>query len=379
MTLHHPLEKNSGAAGSLWHLAQQYRALGHSVEIFSFDDLPPRLPEIAQMLLFPHCVARWLRRRVRRENIDFIDAHTGDSWVWSQFFRRSRRARKVTLITRSSGLEHAAHLERLTDWRAGKMRLSRRYFLYHGGFYLREVAQSLRRSDGCIFLNRADQTYAIRNLNVAAARTLISGNGIPAAFAALPLENLDSAPPRIAVVGTYAERKGIAYSVPALQKLLEKHPALEVGFFGVGVPAARVLAAFSPAVRPRIRAIQTFAHDDLPALLSPYKFALLASLSEGFGKVLLESMARGLACVTADAPGPLEIARDGQNALVVPRRDSAAIVAAFEALLADDALTHRLRSGAQITAQKHTWAAIARARLDFYEQIQRARNAPIRP
>ena len=373
MTIHHPLEKSSGASGSMLQLAQEYRALGHQVETFSFDDLPARWPEILKMLLFPGAVALHLQRRMRRENFDVIDAHTGDSWVWSRLRRFSRRARRVLLITRSSGLEHAAHLERIEDNRSGKLRLSRHYFLYHGGFRLWEVAQSLRLSDGCIFLNAADRNYGCQALGVDFAKTLISGNGIPAAFAALPLATLDADPPRVAVVGTYSERKGIAYSVPALEELLEKHPALEVGFFGVMVAPERVLGDFSPAVRARIHVVETYSHDDLPALLQPYKFQLLASISEGFGKVLLEGMARGLACVSSDAPGPLEIARDGENALVVPRRDSAAIVAAMERLLGDDSLCQQLRRAAQETAQQHFWASIARARLEFYARIGSSR------
>lgn len=375
MTIHHPVDKNSGAAGSVWQLAQAYRHLGHEVEIFSFDDLPALWPEQAQMLVFPWRVAWHLQKRVRRARFDIIDAHTGDSWVWSHFVRpRSPSARRVTLITRSSGLEHSAHLERLEENRRGHLRLSRLYFLYHGGFRLDEVARSLRGSDGCILLNSQDRDYAVKTLGIEAAKTLISGNGIAANLAALPLENLQNEPPRIAITGSYSERKGVAYSVPALQELLELHPALEIGFFGTGVPAERVLGAFSPAVRARIRFVETFAHEDLPALLRPYKFALLASISEGFGKVLLEAMACGLACVTSDAPGPLEIARNGRNALVVPRRDSAAIVAAFETLLGDAELCDRLRRDAQQTARNQTWDAVARARLAFYARIRGSRS-----
>ncbi len=359
----------------MWQLAQQYRALGHQVETFSFDELSPRLPEQVKMLLFPGAVARHLQKRVRRGAIDVIDAHSGDSWMWSTFWRPlSGRARNVTLITRSTGLEHAAHRERLEENRLGKLPLSRLYFCYHGGFRLWEVARSLRASDGCILLNQDDGNYATAALGVARAKTLTAGNGIPAAFADLPLEDHRAAPPRLAVVGSYAARKGIAYSVPALQKLLENHPSLQVGFFGTGVASERVLSDFSPAVRARVSVVETFAHDDLPALLRPYHFQLLASLSEGFGKVLLEGMARGLVCVTSDAPGPLEIARDGENALIVPRRDSDAIVLAFERLLHDPAGCELLRRNAQATAQNYTWAAIARARLEFYQRIRDAKS-----
>ncbi len=376
LTLHHPLNLNSGASGSTLKLVENYRALGHNVEIYSYDNLP-RLPEQVQMLVFPFFVAAHLNRRALRRRLDVIDAHTGDSWVWATFFRR--RAAKTALITRSSGLEHSGHLERLEEQQRGQLKLSRLYFWYHGGFRLWEVARSLRLSDGCILLNSQDQGYAVETLGVSAQKTCVSGNGIPDSYLNLPLETevdaqTKSPTPRIAVIGTYSERKGIVYSVPALQRLLNTYPSLEIGFFGTGVPEARVLSDFSAPTRARIRVVSRYDHHELPQLLRGFEIQLLASISEGFGKVLLEGMSCGLACVTTDAPGPLEIARDGENALVVPRRDSEAIFSALERLIQDQALRQNLRRAGYESAQNHTWQAVAQNRLAFYEAVRQARS-----
>lgn len=59
--------------------------------------------------------------------------------------------------------------------------------------------------------------------------------------------------------------------------------------------------------------------------------------------------------------------------LVVPRRAIRAIVAAFERLLGDETLYQNLRENAQQTAQSYTWDAVARARLELYDQIRDSR------
>ena len=73
ITLHHPLNMDSGAPGSTMRLAEEYRRRGHEVEIYSFSDLPKKLPERVQMMLFPIFVARHLGLGWRRRGHEPVD------------------------------------------------------------------------------------------------------------------------------------------------------------------------------------------------------------------------------------------------------------------------------------------------------------------
>jgi glycosyltransferase involved in cell wall biosynthesis len=372
ITLHHPLNMDSGAPGSTMRLAEEYRRLGHEVEIYSFSDLPKRLPERVQMMLFPFFVARHLGRKTRRAQYDVLDTHTGDAWIWSAFRNSRLRPPRTLLVTRSTGLEHSEHLQRLQDAKDGNLPLSRQYFIYHGGWRLKEVQKSLQRADLVILLNNFDKTYASEQLGVPAGRIRVAGNGIPGGFVGLPFrpesEWPESEPIRIAVLGSFSQKKGIAYSVPALNEILRAYPTVEVGFFGAGVPEETVYREIDEDLRPRVTVQPRFEHEKLPELMRPYRIQLMASVTEGFGKVLVEGMACGLAPITTDTPGPMEVARDGENALVVPRRDTGALVSALRRLIEDRDLRGRLRAGAYETAQTYSWAAIAAKRLGFYEE-----------
>ena len=61
----------------------------------------------------------------------------------------------------------------------------------------------------------------------------------------------------------------------------------------------------------------------------------LAVAGEPFGIALLEAMAAGVPTVAAAAGGVPEMARDGENALVVPSEDSEALSSALARLVTD--------------------------------------------
>jgi glycosyltransferase involved in cell wall biosynthesis len=370
LTIHHRLERDSGAPGSTLALADAYRRAGHETELLSFDDLPRGLTPQAQMLAFPVLVASRLTGSLGRWS-DVVDASSGDAWLWSTLPKRW--SPRPLLVTRSHGLEHSAHLQRLQDHRDGGARLRRRYFLYHGGERLWEVAISFRRADLALFLNRFDLDYAVRQLGVRAERAHVVRNGIDDGLLGLPEPNPTGANGGvgIAMLGRVTREKGVAYSVPALSEVLSQQPAVRVSLLGTGVGEGNVLAAFSHEVRDRVTVVPEYARQDLPRLLAGHEIVVSATLTEGFGKALLEAMACGLAPVVASAAGPLEFIDDGRNGLIVPSRDESALIDATTKLVRDAALRLQLRRAAYHVAQNFSWSAAASQRLELFEAALR--------
>jgi glycosyltransferase involved in cell wall biosynthesis len=367
--VHHHLDHNTGAAGSALALVAEYRAAGHDVDVLSFDDLPSATGPRLALPLFSLLVAQRVWRA--RERLHIVDASTGDAWLWARL-RNIIGLRGPVIVTRSHGLEHLVHRERLVDHRSQVRRLSWKYPLYNGGLHLWEVANSLRHADLTFFLNRTEREFAISQLGISAERAHVAHNGLSrgliasarAGSALTPIADVVG----IVLLGTFIGRKGIAYSVPALNALLLDDPRSRVSLIGTGRPASEILPRFSATVRERVNVVESYLHEDLPLLLRGHQIGVLASVAEGFGKSLLEVMACGLAPVATRIPGPDEFISDESNGLLVRPRDERALLDAIRRLVDDPDLLARLRAAARETAAEFGWDRVAARRLALYQQ-----------
>ena len=368
--VHYPFNRNAGAAGVIWRLGQEYEKLGHQVEYYSFDNLPKQWPNRVKRLLFPGFVADRIRKLAKEKAIDVVDASTGDTWLWSKIFQ-NKNQKTPAIVVRDHGLDHIEHQEFLEDVKLGKRSMSWKYKLYRGSIRLWEEATALRNADIVMLLNRRALKLAVEELGVNSNKARLIVNGIPEYLLNLPLEPVKE-PIRIAQIGTYIPRKGIQYSVPALNKILDHHPQVKVSFFGTEcqqcLDREQIYRDFNPKFRDRIQVVPRYEHSSLPELLKGHQIKLLSSTSEAFGMALVEAMACGLAPVTTNTPGPMEIVTDREDAMVVPSRNTEAIFQALEKLISDYPYLERLRCNAHQTAQKYSWEKIAKNTVAIYQE-----------
>lgn len=367
LTIHHEMDINAGAANATYQLSSQYEQAGHRVSLFTYNNLPSYLPGKLKAIVFPYYLFRYVRREGQK--LDVVDASSGDAWIWSLFRRKSR---EPALITRSHGLEHMMHEGLLEEHKRGNIKLSWKYPLYHGGFRLWEVAVSFRKSDGALFLNQQDYNYAVTKLKVRPASSRLVRNGLPDYFLGLPISVQELQPGdekiRVVQIGSYILRKGIQYTAEAMNTILRNYPQVEMSFIGTGCPAETVLADYDPELHSRINVVPGYNHKELPALLAGHHIKILPTLSEGYPLSLLEAMACGLAPVTSFTTEAF--LRDNEDALVIPARDSDAIVRKLELLLNDPYRLFELRRRAYQTAQLHDWREIAGEAIEFYKEVR---------
>ena len=68
---------------------------------------------------------------------------------------------------------------------------------------------------------------------------------------------------------------------------------------------------------------------------------------DGLPNVLVEASSQGLVCISTNISGVPELLDDGDNGLVVPPEDPAALAAALERAMRDPALRKRLGAAAE--------------------------------
>jgi glycosyltransferase involved in cell wall biosynthesis len=147
-------------------------------------------------------------------------------------------------------------------------------------------------------------------------------------------------PPCVMLASRLLWDKGVADFVEAMRRL--KRQGLPCRGVLVGKPDTGNPHALPRAVLKQWEAegvVELWGHQtDMPSVLSQAAVVVLPTFyPEGLPKILLEAAAAARAIVATDVPGCREIVRHGENGLLVPTHDPAALTDALAGLLRDPA------------------------------------------
>jgi len=160
---------------------------------------------------------------------------------------------------------------------------------------------------------------------------------------------------RLTYVGRIDRRKGIDTAVAALANL---PPAATLAVWGTGdegyAAELRELAR-RLGVEERVRFEGFAAADDLPAIYGAADVVVFpVRWEEPFGLVPLEAMGVARPVVATARGGAAEFLVDGENALLFPADNAAALASCIERLAVDESLRAHLIEGGIRTAAAHT-------------------------
>jgi glycosyltransferase involved in cell wall biosynthesis len=174
------------------------------------------------------------------------------------------------------------------------------------------------------------------------------------------------------VIGTVArltEQKGHRYLFDALARVADDHPEAVLALVGEGPLLGELMAyAEQLGLAGRIRFLGV--RRDVPRLLQAFDVFCLPSLYEGMPNVVLEAMAAGLAVVSTEVEGAVELVAPGETGWLTPPADSAALAAALREALGDpERLPAYGLAGRRRVAREFDLAVIMRRYEEFYEPL----------
>jgi len=185
--------------------------------------------------------------------------------------------------------------------------------------------------------------------------------------------------PLILAVGGIEPRKGSDTLVAAIAELRRagRRPVLAVvgghSFQDYREYRDRVLSSL-PGLGLRLDddvvLLGTVPDDELPGWYAAADVLAFPSTKEGWGLAVLEAMSAGLPVVASDLPVFREYLRPGQDALMVPTDDAAALAGALGAVLDDAALAGRLRAAGREVGARFTWARCAAEHQRIYADLK---------
>ncbi|MBX6769673.1 MAG: glycosyltransferase, partial [Actinomadura rubrobrunea] len=166
------------------------------------------------------------------------------------------------------------------------------------------------------------------------------------------LSTLDA--PIVASVGRLATEKGVDLLLEAWARVASRQPGWLLRVYGSGPQEdeLRRQAASLPEIATSVEFRGVVA--DVETALADSSIFVLPSRAEGFPMSVLEAMAYGLPTVAFDcAPGVRALVADGRDGLLVPPGDTAALAAALERLIEDDALRRAMGARARASVARY--------------------------
>ena len=180
--------------------------------------------------------------------------------------------------------------------------------------------------------------------------------------------------PLLVSVGGLTDRKGHHRIIELLPSLLTAYPDLLFAVVGgpsvEGDTGPKLRALTSElGLSEHVRLVGACAHEQIPTWLRAADLFCLATRNEGRPNAVIEAMACGLPVVTTDVGGNAEIVKPGQDGLLVPFGEPAALLEALRRGLATrwdhEAISQRARA--------RTWDQTAEQVAAEFEVVLRGR------
>ncbi len=205
-------------------------------------------------------------------------------------------------------------------------------------------------ADRIVAISDGVRQYLVREMKVPEGKIVLIHNPVDIQrIQKLSREQVDdpwlheSDTPVVLWVGRMATVKGLEYLIGAFERVIKKIDARLV-LVGEG-PLEKAIGELvrQKGLQEKVR-FAGFQSNPYRYMARSSVFAF-PSLSEGFGMVLVESMACGLPVVATDCvAGPSEVLLNGKCGILVPVADEEALARGIVSLLADTALRERLIS-----------------------------------
>ena len=358
-----------GVRDHVWHLANEFIAMGHDVRIMAPASGPkgklaekyilkmgwttpiPINGSIARIMLDPSLALR-VRRVLQREHFDIIHVHEPLVPGLSQAVLRCSRT--VTV-----GTFHATSYPSI---------YSTSNLAYASAYrFLRPL---FRRLDGYITVSTTARQFISRYFP---AYYRVIPNGVNLEYLGpqvAPLPQFMDDKQNILFVGRFEKRKGAKYLLRAIPLIRERFPQTRFIFVGEG----RLRRGLQRFVEKRGWQDVIFtgyvSDEDKPRYFaSAHVFCSPATGGESMGVVLLEAMASGTPVVASNIGGYATVVSQGVDGLLMAPRNSEELAWAVKHLLEHEPLRQQFIHAGLEKASEYAWPSVAQRIMDYYYEL----------
>jgi glycosyltransferase involved in cell wall biosynthesis len=170
------------------------------------------------------------------------------------------------------------------------------------------------------------------------------------------------------------ESKGNRYLIEAAARVVRERPRARFYLVGEG-PLLPDLQAQASELRLGDRFVFAGFRRDVAATLSAFDLSVFPSLWEGTPLTAFEALSMGKPIVATDADGLLDILTPDHDALIVPRRDAAALAGAIVSAIDRPEERARLSAAARLTGRQYDIGVFVRKMERLYTLLHETSRA----
>jgi glycosyltransferase involved in cell wall biosynthesis len=367
-----PLTPNSGASGTEYQTIRALERLGNEVDALWEYNFPHKIKHgnLHYLLELPTAYRKAMQSRLSKQRYDVVHVNQPHGYLAAKALRRAKQS--PAFIHRSHGLEMRAEVD-LTPWH-NKYRQDRRSLPKK--FLSRIIGQSLlhnfrsiaRYADGHIVSASQCRQFLCEQLGVPPKRIAL----IPQAAADFFLHNpspgmTEHRLRRVLHVGQFAFFKAPMIVAEVMNRLSSGVDNVELTWVCSKKHHPQIREMLDERTRERVSLLDWMTQDELMQVYDQHGLFLFPSFFEGFGKVFVEAMSRGLCVVAGDNSGAHDVITHEVDGLLVPTGDIDATTKNCLRLINNPNLAIELSRAASETAGHYTWDRVGRETVAFYE------------
>ena len=371
---------DSGAAGTEFQTVNALRRMGHEVDTVWADSLPHKISHGNFHYLFelPFAYRRVMLERMQQVRYDIVHVNQPHGYLAA----KALNARKdcPVFVHRSHGLELRVNRD-LVAWQTIYEPGDKRPWVRRQASRLvtqlleRHTKEIVKYADGHIVSAGECAQFLIRELDVSSRRIAVIPQAAPSAYLnrpALPMtkERLS----RLLYVGQYAYFKAPMIVAAAINEIVNLKDDVEVTWVTSKSAHSEVTDLLSETARNRVTLLDWMTQAELINVYDNHGVFLFPSFFEGFGKVFLEAMARGLCVVAANNGGARDIIIHEKNGFLVPTGDITQMTKICVDLFKSFDPAQSISQQAASRAREYSWHRVACETVAFYESLIEARK-----
>lgn len=227
-----------------------------------------------------------------------------------------------------------------------------------------------KRLDGLIAVSPAACQYVSRFFP---GDYSIIPNGIDVDYFSAPREPIpefNDGKLNILFVGRMEKRKGLRYLLEAYGKVKWDFPNIRLLVVGPGNLDKDCYRVLSERNLQDVVFLGSVPYQQLPSYYhSAHICCVPATGRESFGIVLLEAMAAQKPIIASSIVGYSAVLTHGEQALLVPPKDSVSLAEALATLIQDPGLREQLSAKGRESVEQYRWEKVAGSVMDYYQHL----------